>query len=70
MHKSLLSRRKVKIRGARTCVFAFLKKILFTNIQASIYCLSDGMDEGGLLSMSHLAPLITHGNLQITIKIT
>ena len=29
MHKSLLSRGKVKTRDARTCVFAFLKMILY-----------------------------------------
>ena len=38
-------------------------------MQTSIYCFSDGM-EGGLLSMSLPAPLLTNGNLQITIKIT
>ena len=65
MHKSLLGRGKVKTRDARTCVFAFLKMILYIGIQADIYCLSDG---GVFMSLP--APLITHGNLQITIKMT
>ena len=47
MHKSLLSRGKVKTRDARTCVFAFLKMILYRHkLQASIYYMNDGMDGG------------------------
>ena len=48
MHKSLLSRGKVKTRDARTSGFAFLKIILYRHrLQAGIYCLNDGMDGGG-----------------------
>ena len=47
MHKSLLSREKVKTREARTCVFAFLKMILYWHrLQVSIYYMNDGMAGG------------------------
>ena len=71
MHKSLLELLKSKTRDAQTCIFAFLKMILYKHIGYYLVLeRRNGWGVSGLLSMPLPAPFIKHGSLQIVIKIT
>ena len=52
MHISLLSCGKVKTPDAQTCVFAFLKTMLYRHIGYTIYFLSGRMDGGDVVDVT------------------